>query len=109
MEPLPAGVRQPPRPPRPPAPPTTGGWGSGFYSGGSDGRPSLTLSDPRRSGPRQFLHEVVVEFHKVAWPTRDEVTHNALLCVAFLVLLTGLLAGLDISFGSLLRSVTVGG
>lgn len=55
------------------------------------------------------MHEVVVEFHKVAWPTRDEVTHNALLCVAFLVLLTGLLAGLDISFGSLLRSVTVGG
>lgn len=55
------------------------------------------------------MHEVNVEIHKVAWPTRAELVQHAWLCATFLVLLGGLLAGLDAAIGNLLRFLTAGG
>jgi len=83
MEPLPIGVRQPPRPPRPPAPPITGG--SGGY-GSSWDRP---LPGPYRPQRRNFLREVIVETRKVVWPTRNDLAHNSAICLGVLGLLIG--------------------
>lgn len=82
VEPLPTAVREPPGPPRPPAPPTTG------EDGDPEGHP---LRPPHRP-PRPFLHEVVVEMRKVAWPTRGDILHNAAIYLGALVLLIGAIA-----------------
>lgn len=96
VEPLPAGVREPPGPPRPPAPPITGDGGNGPW-----GRP---LRPPYRA-PRTFLHEVLVEMRKVAWPTRGSVLHNATIYLGVLVLMIGAIAAADAAFMALIRAV----
>ncbi len=52
-----------------------------------------------RTKPRQFLKEVVAELRKVAWPTRAEVANFSVVVFVALVLLTGLIFGLDYLFG----------
>jgi hypothetical protein len=78
MEPLPMGVRQPPRPPRPPAPPITCG-GGGY--GSSWDRP---LRGPYRRTRRNFLSGVILETRKVMWPTRNDLAHNAVISLVVL-------------------------
>jgi preprotein translocase SecE subunit len=107
MELLPAGVRLPPGPPRPPAPPITGGSGGGendFFHG----RPSAVRIQRRRS-PSGFLHEVVVETRKVAWPTQDDVLHNSAFLLGFLLLLAGAITAVDVGLANVVRVVTLGG
>jgi preprotein translocase SecE subunit len=103
MEPLPIGVRQPPRPPRPPAPPITGG--NGGY-GSSWERP---LRGPYRPKQRNFLHEVIVEMRKVVWPTRNDLAHNAAVCLGVLGLSIGAIASVDVGLVALIRVATGGG
>jgi preprotein translocase SecE subunit len=102
MEPLPIGVRQPPRPPRPPAPPITGD--SGGY-GSSWDRP---LRRPHPPQQRSFLLGVIVETRKVMWPTRSGLVHNAAICLGLLGLLVGAIASLDLGLVDLTR-VAMGG
>jgi preprotein translocase SecE subunit len=103
MEPLPIGVRQPPRPPRPPAPPITDG---------SDGHGS-SWDRPRRGPYRpqrhNFLRGVIVETRKVAWPTQNDLAHNAAVCLGVLGLLIGAIASVDVGLVALIRVATGGG
>jgi len=103
MEPLPIGVRQPPRPPRPPAPPITGGNGG---DGSSWGRP---LRGPHVLRRRHFLFEVMLETRKVVWPTRRDIAHNAAICLGVLGLLIGAIASVDAGLVALIRVATGGG
>ncbi len=103
MEPLPIGVRQPPRPPGPPAPPITGG-GGGY--GSSWDRP---LRGPHRPQRRNLLSEVILETRKVAWPTRNDLAHNAAICLGVLGLLIGAIASVDVALVALIRVATGGG
>ena len=103
MEPLPIGVRQPTRPPRPPAPPITGGSGG---HGSSWDRP---LRGPYRRQRHNFLREVIVETGKVVWPTRNNLAHNAAICLGVLGLLIGTIASVDVGLVALIRVATGGG
>ena len=53
---------------------------------------------PRRTSPRQFLHEVNVEMRKVAWPTRAETANYATVVFVTLAVLMALIFVLDLAF-----------
>ncbi|MGI9032868.1 MAG: preprotein translocase subunit SecE [Acidimicrobiales bacterium] len=54
-----------------------------------------------RVGPAEFTRQVRAELRKVAWPTRAEVINYSIVVFMALVLLTGLIFGLDYLFGKL--------
>ncbi len=53
---------------------------------------------PRRTTPRQFLHEVNVEMRKVAWPTRTETINYSTVVLITLSVLMALIFALDLGF-----------
>jgi preprotein translocase subunit SecE len=56
---------------------------------------------PKRTSPRQFLHEVNVELRKVAWPTRAETTNYSTVVFIALAVLMALIFVLDLLFSNL--------
>ena len=60
--------------------------------------PSPTAPKEPRTKPRQFVREVNAEMRKVAWPTRKETFNLSLIVLIFLVVMTALIAVLDIGF-----------
>ena len=75
---------------------------------GADGEPVAQKRKPQqpppknrdaRVGPVQFIREVRGELRKVAWPTRPEVVKYSIVVLVTVVLLTGLIFGLDFVFG----------
>lgn len=68
-----------------------------------EGRPVArpVPAQPRRTSPRQFLHEVNVELRKVAWPTRAETANYAIVVFVALAVLMALIFGLDLGFSKL--------
>jgi preprotein translocase subunit SecE len=58
------------------------------------------LSKTERTNPVQFYREVVAELRKVAWPTRDEVRNYSIIVLIAVLVVTGLVAGLDWVFGT---------
>jgi len=74
---------------------------------GRDGEP-VRREPPVRTAPRpaekrikagEYLRQVRAELRKVAWPTRKEVIHYSTIVLVALLLLTGIIFGLDFSFG----------
>ena len=74
---------------------------------GRDGEP-VRREPPVRTAPRpaekrikagEYLRQVRAELRKVAWPTRKEVLHYSTIVLVALLLLTGIIFGLDFSFG----------
>jgi preprotein translocase subunit SecE len=63
--------------------------------------PRAAAGAPRRTPPRQFLHEVNVELRKVAWPTRTETMNYATVVFIALAVLMALIFGLDVAFSNL--------
>ncbi len=72
-----------------------------------DGAPARREA-PTRPAPRppekrikagEYLRQVRAELRKVAWPTRKEVIHYSMIVFVALILLTGLIFGLDFAFG----------
>jgi preprotein translocase subunit SecE len=53
----------------------------------------------KRVKTREFLRQVRAELRKVAWPTRQEVIHYSVIVLVALLILTGLIFGLDTVFG----------
>jgi preprotein translocase subunit SecE len=75
---------------------------------GADGAPvARRETQPRpasrpqreRVGAAEFTRQVRAELRKVAWPTRAEVINFSTVVFVALVLLTGLIFGLDYAFG----------
>ncbi len=60
--------------------------------------PSPNAPREPRTKPRQFVREVNAELRKVAWPTRNETLNLSLIVFVFLVIMTGLIAGMDYAF-----------
>jgi preprotein translocase subunit SecE len=52
-----------------------------------------------RVRPAEFGRQVRAELRKVAWPTREQVTNYSIVVFVALVLLTGMIFGLDYVFG----------
>ena len=74
---------------------------------GRDGEP-VRREPPVRTAPRpadkrikagEYLRQVRAELRKVAWPTRQEVIHYSLIVLLAVLVLTGLIFGLDFFFG----------
>jgi preprotein translocase subunit SecE len=74
---------------------------------GRDGEP-VRREPPVRTAPRpadkrvkagEFLRQVRAELRKVAWPTRQEVIHYSTIVLLAVLVLTGLIFGLDFVFG----------
>ena len=74
----------------------------------ADGAPVARKDAPTRPAPRptkervgaaEFGRQVRAELRKVAWPTRAEVVNYSIVVFVALLLLTGLIFGLDYVFG----------
>ena len=74
---------------------------------GPDGEPvakqrKRTAPQPKtkeqRTTPLRFVREVRTELRKVAWPTRAEVINYSIIVLVAVVILTTLIALLDIAF-----------
>jgi preprotein translocase subunit SecE len=63
-------------------------------------RPAPSPNAPRepRAKPREFAREVNAELRKVAWPSRRETINLSIIVLIFLVVLTAIIAGLDLGF-----------
>jgi preprotein translocase subunit SecE len=58
-----------------------------------------------RTGPVVFVRQVVAELHKVIWPTRTELTTYTTVALVFILVMVGIVTGLDALFGKLVLSV----
>tara|TARA_B110000438_G_scaffold285359_1_gene315348 strand:+ start:714 stop:1013 length:300 start_codon:yes stop_codon:yes gene_type:complete len=68
----------------------------------ADGEPIRERRDPQqqanseeRTGVVQFSREVRSELRKVAWPTRSETSNYTVVVLITIVVVTGIVAGLD--------------
>jgi preprotein translocase subunit SecE len=62
-------------------------------------RPAARVATKERVGPSEYARQVRGELRKVAWPTRAEVINYSIIVLLALVLLTGIIFGLDWVFG----------
>jgi preprotein translocase subunit SecE len=53
----------------------------------------------KRTSPTEFFTQVRAELRKVAWPSRQEVINYSVIVFIVLVVLIGLIFGLDYVFG----------
>jgi preprotein translocase subunit SecE len=56
---------------------------------------SSGLGKPDRTNPVVFLREVRAELRKVIWPTRKELTTYTTVAVIFIMVMVGVVTGLD--------------
>lgn len=62
-------------------------------------RPAQRPPTKERVGAAEYFRQIRAELRKVAWPTRPEVVRYSIVVLVALVLLTGLIFGLDYVFG----------
>jgi preprotein translocase subunit SecE len=62
-------------------------------------RPVAPPPNRERTSIPEYLQEVRGELRKVAWPTRAEVVNYSIVVFVALIILTGIIFGLDYSFG----------
>jgi preprotein translocase subunit SecE len=53
----------------------------------------------------QYLREVRNEMIKVAWPTRAPVLHNAAVYLGVIVIVTVMIASIDVGVAALVRAI----
>jgi preprotein translocase subunit SecE len=58
-------------------------------------RPAAERARQPRTSPRQYINEVRAEMNKVAWPTRDQVRSYSIIVLIAVLLVTGMVFGLD--------------
>ena len=62
-------------------------------------------SGGRGGKPTRFVRESVSELRKVLWPSRNELVTYSIVVIIFLVIMTAIVAGLDIGFAKLVLLV----
>jgi len=65
------------------------------------GRPAK----PERTTPLLFLRQVIAELHKVIWPTRKELVTYTTVAIVFILVMTGIVTGLDYGFTKLVFEI----
>ena len=58
-----------------------------------------------RTTPAVFVRQVVAELRKVIWPTRHELTTYTTVALIFIVVMVGIVTGLDTLLGRLVLAV----
>ncbi|MGH7391448.1 MAG: preprotein translocase subunit SecE [Candidatus Rokuibacteriota bacterium] len=54
---------------------------------------------------REFVHEVLVEFRKVTWPSRQELLNSTTVVVVVTVVLALFLGGVDIALARIVERI----
>jgi preprotein translocase subunit SecE len=65
------------------------------------GRPAK----PERTTPALFLRQVIAELRKTIWPTRKELVTYTTVAVVFILVMTGIITGLDYVFTKLVFEI----
>jgi preprotein translocase subunit SecE len=60
---------------------------------------------PARTTPALFVRQVIAELRKVIWPTRKELGTYTLVALVFILIMTGIVTGLDYLFTKLIIAV----
>lgn len=58
-----------------------------------------------RTTPVLFTRQVVAELRKVIWPTRNELVTYTVVALAFVIVMTAIVTGLDYGFTKLMFAV----
>jgi preprotein translocase subunit SecE len=66
------------------------------------GRPA---NKPERTTPALFVRQVIAELRKVIWPTRKELVTYTTVAIVFILVMTGLVTGLDTGFSYLITRI----
>jgi preprotein translocase subunit SecE len=66
------------------------------------GRPA---KKPERTTPALFLRQVIAELRKVIWPTRKELVTYTTVAIVFILVMVGLVSGLDTGFAYLVTKI----
>jgi preprotein translocase subunit SecE len=66
------------------------------------GRPA---KKPERTTPALFVRQVIAELRKVIWPTRKELVTYTTVAIVFILVMTGLVTGLDTLFSYLITKI----
>jgi preprotein translocase subunit SecE len=66
------------------------------------GRPA---KKPDRTTPVVFVRQVIAELRKVIWPTRKELVTYTTVAIVFILVMTGLVTGLDTGFSYLITKI----
>jgi len=61
------------------------------------GRPTK----PQRTTPALFVRQVIAELRKVIWPTRKELVTYTTVAIVFILVMVGIVTGLDTLFTKL--------
>lgn len=59
----------------------------------------------RRTSPPLFYRQVVAELRKVIWPTRRELITYTTVALVFVLIMVGIISGLDFGFSQLVIRV----
>ena len=59
----------------------------------------------RGGKPTRFVRESVSELRKVLWPSRNELVTYSIVVIVFLVIMTAIVAGLDVGFARLVLAI----
>lgn len=59
-----------------------------------------------KKGIAKFFREAKSEMKKVSWPDKEQLTHNTIVILVFVLISTAILAGLDIVFAKLFQWLT---
>ena len=65
-------------------------------------------SGDRRTGPVTFYRQVVAELRKVVYPTREQLTTYFFVVMVFVLVLIGIVAGLDLALGKAVFAIFTG-
>jgi preprotein translocase subunit SecE len=66
------------------------------------GRPA---KKPDRTTPALFVRQVIAELRKVIWPTRKELVTYTTVAIVFILVMVGIVTGLDTAFTKLVFAV----
>jgi preprotein translocase subunit SecE len=58
-----------------------------------------------RTTPALFLRQVIAELRKVIWPTRKELVTYTTVAIVFILVMVGIVTGLDTAFTKLVFEV----
>ena len=61
--------------------------------------PAARSGRSERTSPVTFYRQVVAELRKVVWPTQQQLITYFFVVMVFVVVMMGLVAGLDLVFG----------
>jgi preprotein translocase subunit SecE len=63
------------------------------------------LTKPERTSPPVFIREVRAELRKVIWPTRKELITYTTVSLVFILIMVGIVSGVDLGFTRLVLAV----